>query len=48
MMDHPIDLHGMWSERNNGAGANKPRKHTINVKPGERVSFDVTADALGA
>ncbi|MFH0350883.1 MAG: multicopper oxidase domain-containing protein [Chromatiales bacterium] len=31
----------------NGAGAYKPRKHVINVKPGERLSFEVTADALG-
>ena len=35
----------MWSE--NGAGAYKPRKHTINVKPAERLSFEVTADAFG-
>ena len=47
MMNHPIHLHGMWSDLDNGGGANKPRKHTINVKPGERLSFDVTADALG-
>jgi CopA family copper-resistance protein len=47
MMEHPIHLHGMWMELDNGGGAHKPRKHTINVKPGERLSFDVTADALG-
>jgi CopA family copper-resistance protein len=47
MMNHPMHLHGMWSDLENGGGANKPRKHTINVKPGERLSFDVTADAVG-
>jgi FtsP/CotA-like multicopper oxidase with cupredoxin domain len=48
MMDHPIHLHGMWMELENGAGPDRPRKHTINVKPGERVSFIVHADAPGA
>ncbi len=47
MMNHPLHLHGTWSELDNGAGAYKPRKHVINVKPGERLSFEVTADALG-
>ena len=47
MMNHPLHLHGMWSELDNGAGAYKPRKHVINVKPAERLSFKVTADALG-
>ena len=47
MMDHPIHLHGMWMELDTGAGPHKPRKHTINVKPGEKLSFEVTADALG-
>ncbi len=47
MMNHPIHLHGMWMELDNGAGRFKPRKHTINVKPAERLSLDITADALG-
>ncbi|MGH8508222.1 MAG: multicopper oxidase domain-containing protein, partial [Gammaproteobacteria bacterium] len=47
MMNHPLHLHGMWSDLDNGAGDYKPRKHVINVKPGERLSFEVTADALG-
>jgi len=47
MMDHPMHLHGMWMELDNGAGAHIPRKHTINVKPAERLSFVVTADAPG-
>jgi CopA family copper-resistance protein len=47
MMEHPIHLHGMWMELDNGAGEHKPRKHTVNVRPGERLSFDLTADAGG-
>jgi CopA family copper-resistance protein len=47
MMNHPLHLHGMWSELVNGAGASNPRKHVINAKPAERISFDVTADAPG-
>jgi CopA family copper-resistance protein len=48
MMEHPIHLHGMWMELDNGNGEHNPRKFTINVKPGERLSFIMTADALGA
>ncbi len=48
MMEHPIHLHGMWMELDNGNGEHNPRKFTINVKPGERLSFLVTADALGS
>ena len=47
MMNHPIHLHGMWMELDNGAGTRKPRKHTVNVKPGEKLSVEVTADAPG-
>ncbi len=47
MMDHPMHLHGMWSEPDNGAGAFRPKKHTINVKPAERLSLDIEADAPG-
>ena len=47
MMNHPIHLHGMWMELDNGQGAHKPRKHTVNVKPGEKLSVEVTADAPG-
>ena len=47
MMDHPMHLHGMWMMLENGAGAKRPLKHTINVKPGERLSFDVEPDELG-
>ncbi len=47
MMDHPIHLHGMWMELENGNGELRPRKHTISVKPGERVSALITAEAPG-
>lgn len=47
MMSHPIHLHGMWMELDNGAGPYKPRKHTVNVKPGERLAVEITADAPG-
>lgn len=48
MMEHPIHLHGMWMELENGAGELIPRKHTLNVKPGERLSALITADAEGS
>jgi CopA family copper-resistance protein len=47
MMAHPIHLHGMFFEVVNGAHHDKPRKHTINVKPGEKLSLDVTPEDVG-
>jgi CopA family copper-resistance protein len=47
MMEHPIHLHGLWSELENGHGAFNPYKHTILVKPAERVSYLVSADTPG-
>ena len=47
MMAHPIHLHGMFVELVNGNGSFNPRKHTIVVKPGERLAVDITADAPG-
>ncbi len=47
MMEHPIHLHGMWMELENGAGEYQPRKHTITVKPAERITAAITADAPG-
>ena len=47
MMHHPIHLHGMWSDLETGDGARIPRKHTVSVPPGARVSYLVTADAPG-
>ena len=47
MMTHPIHLHGMWSELEAGSGEFQVRKHTIMVQPAQRLSYQVTADALG-
>ena len=47
MMEHPLHLHGMWMHMDNGAGASLPRKHTVVVKPAERLSVAITADAPG-
>ena len=47
MMEHPLHLHGMWMYLENGAGAFLPRKHTVIVKPAERLSVAITADAPG-
>jgi FtsP/CotA-like multicopper oxidase with cupredoxin domain len=48
MMTHPIHLHGMWSEITDARGAFLARKHTVVVQPGQRLSYLVTADALGS
>jgi CopA family copper-resistance protein len=47
MMDHPIHLHGMWMELENGQYP-RPRKHTISLKPSEKVSLLISADAPGS
>ncbi|MGB4248382.1 MAG: multicopper oxidase domain-containing protein, partial [Pseudohongiellaceae bacterium] len=47
MMTHPMHLHGMWSELENPDGSFQARLHTIMVQPAQRISFLVTADALG-
>jgi len=47
MMTHPMHLHGMWSELEDPTGQFLARRHTISVQPAQRVSFLVTADALG-
>ena len=47
MMEHPMHLHGLWSELDNGLGEFRPYKHTINVKPGEKLSWLVSADTPG-
>jgi CopA family copper-resistance protein len=47
MMEHPLHLHGMWMHLENGAGQYLPRKHTVIVKPADRVSVAITADAPG-
>lgn len=47
MMSHPMHIHGMWMELENGTGADIPRLHTVDVKPADRVSFLTTPDDLG-
>lgn len=47
MMTHPMHLHGVWSELETSDGAFQARLHTIPVQPAQRISFLVTADALG-
>ncbi|WP_428101469.1 copper resistance system multicopper oxidase [Candidatus Rariloculus sp.] len=47
MMNHPIHLHGMWSDVETGDDRQLPRKHTVNVQPGQTISFRVTANASG-
>jgi CopA family copper-resistance protein len=47
MMTHPIHLHGMWSEIETPDGEFQVRKHTITVNPAQKISYAVTADALG-
>ncbi len=47
MMNHPIHLHGMWSDLETGDGKHIPRKHTIVAQPGAKISYLVTADARG-
>ncbi|ODU70348.1 MAG: copper oxidase, partial [Bordetella sp. SCN 68-11] len=47
MMTHPIHLHGLWSDLEDENGNFMVRKHTIDMPPGSRRSYRVTADALG-
>ena len=47
MMNHPIHLHGMWSDMETGEPGKIPRKHTVIVQPGAMLSYLVTADAMG-
>lgn len=45
MMTHPIHLHGHFFELVHGPVGHMPRKHTVNVAPGGKVTFDVTGEA---
>src|SRR3546814_13974214 len=47
MMTHPIHLHGHFFGLVTGKGDHAPRKHTVNVQPGGKLSFGLTADAPG-
>jgi CopA family copper-resistance protein len=45
MMTHPVHLHGHFFELVHGPVGRMPRKHTVSVMPGGKVSFDFTAEA---
>lgn len=47
MMAHPIHLHGLWSDLEDEHGRFQVRKHTLDMPPGSRRSYRVSADALG-
>ena len=47
MMEHPIHLHGFFTVLENGQGNFLPLKHTVNVKPGERLSYFFFAHTPG-
>lgn len=47
MMNHPIHIHGHFFELVTGMPHGNPVKHTVNVMPGGKASFDLTADAPG-
>jgi FtsP/CotA-like multicopper oxidase with cupredoxin domain len=48
MMAHPIHLHGMFVQLENGQPLDKlPNKHTVIVPPGQTMSVILTADAEG-
>ena len=42
MMDHPMHLHGVFLELDNGNGMFAPRKHTVTVAAGKTVELDAT------
>ena len=45
MMTHPIHMHGHFFDLVHGPVGHMPRKHTVNVLPGGKVTFDVTGVA---
>ena len=47
MMNHPMHLHGMWSDLETGDDNHLVRKHTVIVQPGAKISYRVTVDAKG-
>ena len=48
MMAHPMHLHGMFMQLENGqAAVDMPNKHTLIVPPGKTVTALLTADELG-
>lgn len=47
MMPHPIHLHGMYFDVVTAVPDHRPRKHTLVIKPAEKLSVDISADAPG-
>ncbi|WP_119681936.1 copper resistance system multicopper oxidase [Indioceanicola profundi] len=47
MMAHPMHLHGMFMEVENGQTDRRPRKHVVLVPPGKTTSVVLTADEPG-
>ncbi len=48
MMEHPIHLHGLFTELDNTDDyRRRPLKHTVSVKPGEKLHYYLTANELG-
>jgi len=47
MMTHPIHLHGMWMELENGHGEYNPYLHTVSIQPAQNLSVLVTPGATG-
>jgi CopA family copper-resistance protein len=47
MMNHPIHLHGLWMDLENGAGGERPRQHVVIVPPGRTVSVTVHMTEVG-
>ena len=48
MMNHPMHLHGLWSDLETGDDNHLVRKHTVIVQPGSKISYRVTVDVKGA
>ncbi|WP_445356603.1 copper resistance system multicopper oxidase [Microbulbifer sp. ANSA002] len=47
LLTQPMHLHGLWSELETGDGEYLPRKHTVMVQPGAKISYLVNADTRG-
>jgi FtsP/CotA-like multicopper oxidase with cupredoxin domain len=48
MMAHPMHLHGMFVQLDNGQPAERlPDKHVVSVAPGKTYSVLISADAIG-
>ncbi len=48
MMNHPMHLHGLWSDLETGDDERLVRKHTVLVQPGSKISYRVSVNAKGA